>query len=79
MSISFLVFWSVGTTTRYNPDSVNARTIDNYMAIGAFEFRKTIPEDCGATRRLARIFRIRVSFLEIVRYDNIWARQARVT
>jgi hypothetical protein len=53
MGISFLAFRSVGAAARYDPDSMDARAIDNYMAIRTFEFGEAISEDCVACWRLA--------------------------
>jgi hypothetical protein len=72
MDISILVRWGIGTTAGYDPDSMNARTIDNYMVVGTFGFGEAIAEDRWTARVMDKISAIRASFL--VRHDSTWAR-----
>jgi len=61
MYISFVAFGSIGATAGYNPYSMNARFINNYVVIVSFEFWKTISKDHIIVQRLGRMVWIRVT------------------
>jgi hypothetical protein len=57
MNVSVAFFWSIRAATGNDPDSMNTRTINNYMVVGSFEFRKAVAKNCIATW-LSKVIRV---------------------
>ena len=55
MDIPFVVFGSVVATAGYNPHSMNARFINNYMVVMSFKLGKTIPKHRAIVVPMVRI------------------------
>jgi hypothetical protein len=56
MYIYFVAFGSIGANAGYNPYSMNARFIDDYVVVASFEFWKTISKNHTIiVQRLGRI------------------------